>query len=151
MTELATEHLFDISVEVAPPLDLRQADATGRLVVPVTGGRFDGPRLSGRIEPGAADWIVAGRGFARMNVNIVLRCDDGALIGMRYRGVNTIGDDIRQRIASGEDVPASAYYMRTAIFFETASEQYDWINRLAAVGLGRRTRTTVEYRVLALA
>jgi hypothetical protein len=31
--------------------------------------------------------------------------------------------------------------------FETASEKYDWLNRIIAIGVGRRTRTQVGYRV----
>ncbi len=30
------------------------------------------------------------------------------------------------------------YYFRTAIAFETAASQYDWLNRIIAVGTGDR-------------
>jgi hypothetical protein len=43
-----------------------------------------------------------------------------------------------ERVNKGEPVDASAYYFRTAVFFETAAEKYDWLNRVIAVGTGHR-------------
>jgi len=47
-------------------------------------------------------------------------------------------------------VNPSEYYFRTTPVFETAAEKYAWLNRLVAVGVGRRTRTGVEYSVYAI-
>jgi hypothetical protein len=42
------------------------------------------------------------------------------------------------RLNRGENVNHSEYYFRTAIAFETAAPQYDWLNRIIAIGTGRR-------------
>jgi len=34
--------------------------------------------------------------------------------------------------------------------FETASEKYSWLNRLIAVGVGKRTLTGVGYRIYSI-
>jgi Protein of unknown function (DUF3237) len=34
--------------------------------------------------------------------------------------------------------------------FETASVKYAWLNRILAVGIGRRTRNQVSYQVYAV-
>ena len=39
----------------------------------------------------------------------------------------------------------------TAPLFETASATYDWLNRVLAVGIGRRTPGQVSYTVYAIA
>ena len=42
------------------------------------------------------------------------------------------------------------YYFRTVPFFETAAANYAWLNRVVAVGIGRRTPTGVSYTVYGL-
>ncbi|MGH1457721.1 MAG: DUF3237 domain-containing protein [Paracoccaceae bacterium] len=144
---LQTAPLFRLSLDIAAAQDLRAPSGRGTIIVPVTGGWFEGARLRGTVLPDGADWIRAEADHAKVDVRIVLETDDGALIAMAYRGVHTITDAIKTRLASGEDVPASDYYFRTAPFFETAAPQYAWMNRMIAVGVGKRTATAVEYDV----
>lgn len=53
-------------------------------------------------------------------------------------------------VLDGEAVDPSEYYFRTTPFFETAADKYAWPNKLVTVGVGRRTRTGVVYRVYAI-
>ncbi|MWB76506.1 DUF3237 family protein [Pseudooceanicola sp. 216_PA32_1] len=147
MDSIPARHLFDLSLEVGPPLDLRGADGTGRCVFHVPGGTFAGERLRGSVLPVSGDWLTTERGYSRVEVRAMLRTDDNALIYMTYGGINTLTAAIRDRIAGGEDVDAGEYYFRTAPMFETAAPQYDWLNRVVAVGMGKRTGAGVEYRV----
>jgi hypothetical protein len=78
---------------------------------------------------------------------MVLRTDDGALIVMTYRGVRHASPEVNARIARGELLPASEYYLRTAPFFETSSERYGWLNKIVTVGVGERLRDGVVYEV----
>ena len=43
-----------------------------------------------------------------------------------------------ERLNRGDAVDASEYYFRTSVAFETAAMKYDWLNRIIAVGTGRR-------------
>ena len=76
-----------------------------------------------------------------------LRCTDGGTLLILYRGVRHGSPEVMQRIASGESVPPHAYYLRTGLVFETASKKYDWLNRIVAVGVGRREPGAVFYDV----
>lgn len=78
---------------------------------------------------------------------MLLRTDDGALILMTYRGVRHASPDINARIARGESVAPSAYYLRTAPFFETSSPRYVWLNKIVSVGIGERRPEGVTYEV----
>jgi hypothetical protein len=69
---------------------------------------------------------------------------------MTYRGIYIVTPEVRQRIRQGESVAPSEYYIRTTPFFETGAEQYGWLNRTVAVGVGRPTPTGVAYEVYAL-
>jgi hypothetical protein len=78
---------------------------------------------------------------------MVLRTDDGALILMTYRGVRHASAEVNDRIARGEHVAASEYYLRTAPFFETSSPTYAWLNKIVSVAVGERRPDGVTYEV----
>jgi hypothetical protein len=147
MGGIVTTPLFDLSAEVDTPLDLRGDDGTGRFIGPVLGGTFSGPRMRGKVLPVGADWLTTEEGYGKIDVRLVLETEDDALIYMTYRGIHTIGPSVRERLAAGETVDPSEYYFRTTPLFETAASEYNWLNRIVAVGLGARTLTTVDYRV----
>jgi len=111
-----------------------------RRVVPVSGGEFEGDRLRGSVLPHAgSDWLLErGDGSFQQDARFTLETHDGALIAMSYRGVRHAAPEVAARLARGEDVPASEYYLRTAPFFETSAEPYAWINKIVAVGVGQR-------------
>jgi hypothetical protein len=87
---------------------------------------------------------------SQLDVRITLRTEDDALIFVTYRGISSMAPEVRKRILSGDHVDPSEYYFRTTPSFETAAEKYAWLNKLVAVGVGRRTLTGVVYSVYAI-
>ncbi len=53
-------------------------------------------------------------------------------------------------MAAGEEVDPDDYYFRTTPMFETSAEQYLWLNKIVAVGVGRLTPDGVAYSVYAV-
>jgi hypothetical protein len=51
-----SQFAFEAAVSVATPLVLGPGSHGLRRVVPITGGTVKGPRLTGRVVPGGADW-----------------------------------------------------------------------------------------------
>lgn len=100
---LQSRFLFHMAADVGPALDLASG-GRGRLIVPVTGGRFEGPELQGTILPLGADWLLADDQGGKLDVRLVLRTADGALISMAYQGRHGITPALRRRIAAGEEV-----------------------------------------------
>ncbi len=148
MAELRTAHLFTLALEVAGMQPIGATPAGDRRVGLVAGGRFTGPRLSGTVLPGGADWIMLRPdGATTLDVRIVLQTDDGAAIGMTYRGMRHGPAAVMDRLARGEAVDPSEYYFRTSVTFETAAPQYDWLNRIVAVGTGHRPPSGPVYDV----
>ena len=49
-----------------------------------------------------------------------------------------------KRIAAGEDVDPSSYYMRTHARLETGHPDYQWVNKTLFVGVGGRFRSNVR-------
>ena len=50
------ELVFEARVQVDPPLILGEAGGRQRRIVPILGGRVEGPRLNGEVLAGGADW-----------------------------------------------------------------------------------------------
>lgn len=149
MADLSYRALFRLSIDLWPTQEIGCTPAGERRIFPVSGGSFEGDRLRGEVLPhaGADHLIVGGDGVFRQDVRLTLKTDDGALILMTYRGIRHASEEVSARIARGETVSASEYYLRTAPFFETASDEYAWLNRMVTVGIGERRSGGVEYQV----
>ncbi len=148
MPELRSEFLFTAKLGVAKLHDIGRTPFGLRHIDMLGGGVFEGPRLKGEVLPGGIDQkIFRADGAMNPNVRLVLRTDDGALIYMHYTGVRYGTPEVMRRIAGGEEVDPSEYYLRNTPCFETASATYDWLNRIVSVGVGRRLPDRAAYDV----
>jgi len=133
------------SGEVDQPMPLRSrflctlTGEVGSRIVPILGGQFDGPRLRGRVLPFGADWMsIRPDKVIAIDCRVVLETHDGALIYMYYSGFRHGPPSVMEALGRGESVDPSEYYFRIAPTFETGSDEYSWLNRIVAVGVGRR-------------
>ena len=149
MKELKSRHLFTITMKLAPTLELGDTPSGKRRVFTVLRGTFTGDRLHGEVlsQAGSDLLLVRQDGSAQQDVRLILRTDDGALILMTYRGVRHASEEVNARIARGEHIPPSDYYLRTAPFFETSSPKYAWLNKMVTVAVGERQLDGVNYEV----
>ena len=149
MKELKSTHLFTVTIELHPTIEMGDTPAGKRRIFSVSGGEFAGDRIRGAIMPviGSDLLLVRADGSAQQDVRMLLKTDDGALVLMTYRGVRHASDEVNARIARGERVSGSEYYLRTVPFFETSSPRYSWINKIVAVGVGERRGDSVVYEV----
>lgn len=145
---LNSEFLMSLDIEVGDSHILGDTPDGMRRVDLLGGGRFEGPRLRGRVLSGGSDLLlVRADGGVRTDVRLLLQTDDDATIVVTYRGSRHGPEDVMRRIAAGENVPASDYYLRNAPFFETAAPAYDWLNRIVAIGIGERIPGGARYDV----
>jgi len=143
-----TRQLFVLRLNVRKLQMVGATPGGVRRVGVVFGGSFEGGRLSGEVLDGGNHWqMVHQDGTTTLDVRIVLRTQDGALIGMTYRGLRHGPADVIERIEQGEVVDPASYYFRIAPFFETAVASYDWLNRVVAVGIGHRMAGGPVYSV----
>jgi hypothetical protein len=148
MKNVRTKPMFAMRLDVRPLLIVGATPGAYRRVGVVTGGSFEGERLSGAVLDGASDWqTVRNDGSTTLNVRLVLKTEDGALIGMTYQGLRHGPADIIARIEKGEVVDPASYYFRINPLFETEAAKYDWINRVIAVGIGHRFADGPVYSV----
>jgi hypothetical protein len=150
---LRSELLFSLYLEIA--YDRMQkigaAPIGWRGIYPVDGGRFEGPRLKGRVMSDGADWVVRrGDGATVIDVRLGLMTDDGAAIAMAYTGLLCIAEGAAERFRRGEPVAYEETYIRTTPRFETADARYDWLNRVIAVANGAPPGPGPTYQVFAI-
>ena len=116
------ELVVTLRVEIAPSLEVGAVGAGHRRVIPITGGSFEGPALSGEVLPGGADWnLTRPDGVAEVWARYTLRTDDDVLIGVTNAGLFV-------------PQPDGSAYARTVPQFEVAGERYAWLRRGIFVG-----------------
>jgi hypothetical protein len=131
--------LMTLQVTVAGAQKIGAVPHGTRVTAPVVDGHFEGPRLRGRVLPGAGDWtLLRGDGVLELDLRLTLETDDGALIHMSSFGLRHGPPEVIAAIARGEQVDPSTYYFRTTPRFETAHPKYAFLNRLVAVSTGDR-------------
>jgi len=141
-------HIYTATVELAPPLDLGATPHGHRLIVPITGGALDGPRISAKVLPGGADWIaIRSDGVAELDVRATVETHDGALIYVTIRGYLTNLMEVVERLTRGETVPDSDYSFVMSPAYETSDPRYDWLQRTIAVAKGVMLPNAVRYDV----
>ena len=140
--------LYRSEVDIDAPLSVGRMAVGERRIINITGGSFTGPRLSGVILPGGADWqIIRPDGITAVEARYTLQTDDGALIYVDNRGLRHGPEAVMARMAAGESVDPTLYYFRTTPFFETGSADYQWLNGIVAVATGERHANQVVITV----
>jgi hypothetical protein len=138
--ELKVEYAFTVRATLAPPIVIGKGPDGLRRFIPITGGAFAGPLLSGKVVEGSGDWqIVRADGVLNVEARYTLETEDGTLIAVNNRGLRHAPPDVMDKLMRGESVPAGSYYFRTAATFETpVGGSHDWVNRTVFVSTAER-------------
>ncbi|WP_431267312.1 DUF3237 domain-containing protein [Dankookia sp. P2] len=140
-----------VEVAVGPPLVVGAGPAGERRIVPILGGRVGGPRLTGEILAGGADFqVIRPDGVTEIVARYTLQLDDGALVYVVNRGIRHAAPEDMARLLRGEPVPPERVYFRTAPVFETAAPAHAWLHRSLFVGFGERRPDSVRVRIHAV-
>ncbi len=145
---LRFEHACDLVVELSRPHEMGECPSGTRRIIPIVGGQASGPLLNGRILPVGADWqTVQANDVAQLDARYAIETDDGAVIEVISQGIRHAPPEVAARIAAGENVPLSEYYMRTAIRLESGHPDYDWVSRAMFMATGGKVGATVRLAV----
>ena len=143
--------LFAMRLEVRPPVVVGSPPDSYRRIGVIAGGSFEGDRLSGKVLDGGSDWqTIRPDGAVNLNVRLVLRTNDDAILCMTYQGVRHGPPDVIARIDRGEVVDPESYYFRVNPLFQTSAPQYDWINHVVGIGIGHRLADGPIYSIFEL-
>jgi len=147
LPEPRVTRVYRLEATLAEPQDLGDLVEGHRRIVPLTGGTFSGPQISGRLLPGAsADWqTLLPDGTALGDIRYTLQTDGGDLLYVQSRGVRHGSPEVLARLGRGEDVDASEYTFRTSTQIETAAPALDWLNKGIFISVAGRQPAGVIY------
>jgi|SRR5579863_66933 len=130
------ELLFEITADLSPPIVISDTPDGTRVIVPVPGGKFEGPRLKGTVLASGADWfLLRSDGVGVIDVRLVLKTHDDENIYVTYTG----------RAKMGPNGPEA---LRIAPTFSASTKgKYAWLNGVQALGIGETVAGKVTYKV----
>ncbi|KAK4112525.1 hypothetical protein N656DRAFT_753491 [Canariomyces notabilis] len=106
--------LYSVNLTFAPPVSIGAVPYGTRDLLPISGGSFSGPKLSGKVLTGL-DWGLTDRqGVFSPDALYTLHTDDNATVLVFEKG----------------------HAPHVHILFETASSQYAWLNSAVAYATG---------------
>ncbi|MGB8682697.1 MAG: DUF3237 domain-containing protein [Candidatus Binatus sp.] len=130
------EPLFEITAEVAPPIVISDTPDGTRVIVHITGGKFEGARLKGTLLASGGDWfLMRADGVGVIDVRLALQTDDGENIYMTYTGRGRMGATGLTGISTAPTFAAST------------KGKYAWLNSVQAFAEGETTLTGVKYKL----
>ena len=131
--------LYTSQVSLDPPLEVGPSPYGRRRIIPILGGTFQGPRMSGEVLPGGADWqVIRQDGVTELEARYTLKTHDGALIYVTNRGLRHGPPKVMERLMAGDRVDPREYYFRAVPRFETGARGYAWLNRMIGLATGER-------------
>jgi muconolactone delta-isomerase len=139
--------VYRLEATLASPLELGDTAQGHRRVVPLTGGAFSGPEMSGRLLPGvSADWqIILADGTVLGDIRYVLQADHGNLLYVRSSSIRHGSPEVLVRLGRGEDVDPGEYTFRASTRIETAAPDLEWLNKGIFISVAGRQAAGVIY------
>jgi hypothetical protein len=118
-----TEFVYEAIVELGQGfLKLGQGPLGERTLVPITGGRFEGPKIKGIVLSGGADrQLVRADGATLLDALYEIQTDDGAIITVNNRALVT-------------KRPDGAAYAFSQLQIAAPAGPHEWLNHLVFVG-----------------
>jgi len=147
LPEPRLDPVYHLEATLGDPVELGDTGHGRRRIVPLTGGAFDGPKISGKLLPGAsADWqTVLPDGTALGDIRYTLQTREGDVLYVQSRSVRHGDPEVLARLARGEDVDPSEYTFRTSTRIETTGTELDWLNKGVFISVGGRRPGGVTY------
>jgi len=145
---LSAQPIFTIEAELEPLMSLGRTPVGERRIIGIGGGTVRGPKFTGRVLPGGADWqVIRSDGAADIQARYTIESDAGARVLVDSVGLRHGPPEVIEKLARGDNVDPALYYFRTVMRFETGDKGLDWMNRIIAVSHGQRLARAVRLHV----
>jgi len=134
MTSASLVHFATMTATLGESFVVKGGPVGTRIIAEVETIEVVGERLNASmVGKSAADWLTIGqdRSYGTLDVRATLKTDDGEIVFIEYKG--------RIDMATGK--------IQTAPLFQTGAEQYDWLNRMQAVGVGQNSPEKLVYEL----
>jgi hypothetical protein len=121
------EFVCELRVNCEGTYTVGQTSHGNRVVIPIVGGTFEGPRMKGTILSGGADYQLVDQEHGRTEVEAIysIKTDDDVYIHIRNCGIIHTGN--------GPDGKPEFYFRTTPKFEAPQDSAYDWLNNAVFV------------------
>ena len=144
------EFVCELKVTCDPGMTLGSTAHGVRMMVPITGGTFEGPKLKGMVLNGGADYQYGDfeKGRTEIEAIYTIKTDDNVLIHIRNVGLSYISSEVRELMKKEEKFDLDKIYFRAAPKFEAPNDsRYDWMNNAIFICRGVPTKDYVSIQV----
>jgi hypothetical protein len=140
------EHVCDLAVTIAAPIEVGPTPQGFRRMIPITGGKVTGPLLQGHVLAGGADFqLITGDGTeAHLDARYVLELSDGSRIFVQNTALRVASAEDSAKIRQGQPVDPSRVYFRCQPKFEATTPAWHWLSTHQFVGVGMRLPDAVH-------
>jgi hypothetical protein len=152
VTNPRLEAVFEVRVQVGPPIEVGTVGRGRRRIVPILGGQCHGrdacrELLTGRVLPGGADWqLIHDDGLTEADARYTLETTRGELVYVQNRGIRHAAPGVIEKLLAGQPVDPSLVYFCSAPIFETSAVDLQFLVRSIFVGIGERYPAEVVIR-----
>lgn len=124
--DFKTEHLLDAKVTIGNAVNVGDSKYGNRNIIPITGGTFEGSKISGEVLPYGADWqLVRPDGDVEFNARYLLKTSDGFTI-------QVINKVLLHRDTSNQK---PEMYTKSVVDFEASNDSpYAYLNHAIFLG-----------------
>ena len=121
------EFVCELKVTVDQAMTVGQTAHGTRIIIPISGGTFEGPLLNGTVLTGGADYQYANNETGRTEIEAIysIKTDDDVLIHIRNAGLIYVP----KAPEGNSQLDFNNIYFRAAPKFEApVDSKYDWMN-----------------------
>jgi len=144
------EHVLDLDIEVADPIEVGETGDGLRRIIPITSGTVSG-RIDGEILPGGADFqLFRVDRPTQLVARYAFETDAGDRVYVQNEGIRHASPEVKRRLRDGHPVDPADVYMQSTPRFETAAPDLAWLTQSVFVAGGTRQPNGVRlgvYRV----
>lgn len=138
------EFVVELKVKCDGAYQVGKTSHGNRMVIPIVGGTFEGPKMKGTVLPGGADYQLQDPTTGRTEIEAIysIKTDDGVNIHIRNCGLIYTG--------KGTDGNPQFYFRTTPKFEAPQESKYAWLNNAIFIcqpGFGGGNDGTICLRV----
>ncbi|KPN21599.1 MULTISPECIES: DUF3237 domain-containing protein [Arthrobacter] len=132
--------LASISVQVGQPIEVGQTPGGLRRIIPILGGRVEGPELRGRVLPAGADFqLLRSATLTELEAKYAVETDSGERLYVNNFGLRSGSEEDIAALMRGEQVdPARIYFRCTPRIEAPDGGAWAWLSSRILVGTGVR-------------
>lgn len=132
--------LASISVQVGQPIEVGQTPGGLRRIIPILGGRVEGPELRGRVLPAGADFqLLPSATLTELEAKYAVETDSGERLYVNNFGLRSGSEEDIAALMRGEQVdPARIYFRCTPRIEAPDGGAWAWLSSRILVGTGVR-------------